>query len=262
MCFSAEASFGVAAVLAPAGAYCIRGAFRKKLAYLPMAAIPVFFGLQQFAEGLVWVGLARQDRHFVHAASLFYLFFALPFWPFWIPFCAFISESCPKKKWFIGFISLVGLAVGLVLYLPIVDPDLLETRLADHSSHYDIAAGSTPKGTFPVENEHPHPSIRYDISRGLAFALLPPLAWQLLYLGVVAAPFAVSSTKGYLGLGIALLLSAMVSHLFFRYAFVSVWCFFAALLSMVLCHFFWKMPMPGEDAAANRNGCPTEIGTP
>lgn len=250
MCFSAEASFGAAATLVPAGVYCMRGAVIKDRAYLPMATVPLFFGVQQFCEGLVWLGIGRQDQAFIQATSLVYLFFAIPFWPFWIPFCAIFFESCPKRKAVIGLITLAGLTVGLLLYLPIAgEPDLLETRLADHSSHYDNSSGMAPKGTHGGTGAHAHQSIRYDISRGLAFTLLPPLAWQILYLGIVAAPFVVSSVpsmKGYMGFGIALFLSAMVSHFFFRYAFVSVWCFFAAILSLMLCHFFWTLPMPAE----------------
>src|SRR5437660_880334 len=61
MCFSAEASFGVSAVLLPAGLYCVRAAARKNPAYLPLALFPVLCSVQQFFEGLVWVGLGNDD---------------------------------------------------------------------------------------------------------------------------------------------------------------------------------------------------------
>jgi hypothetical protein len=61
MCFSAEASFAAGAALLPAGAYCTSVAARKRPPYLPLAVIPVVFSFQQFAEGLVWVGLAQQE---------------------------------------------------------------------------------------------------------------------------------------------------------------------------------------------------------
>jgi hypothetical protein len=41
---------------------------------------------------------------------------------------------------------------------------------------------------------------------------------------------------------VAIVLSASVSHVFFWYASASVWCFFAALLSIYLCFSFHGIP--------------------
>ena len=90
MCFSAEASFAVGAVLLPAGIYCAKTALRKGRRYLGLAAIPFFFAAQQFCEGVAWMGLRRDDPNLTQAGSLGFLFFALAFWPFWIPLCAFL----------------------------------------------------------------------------------------------------------------------------------------------------------------------------
>ena len=61
MYFSAEASFATSALLLPAGIYCGRRAATGPSDYLPLAAIPAVFGVQQFFEGLVWVGIGRGD---------------------------------------------------------------------------------------------------------------------------------------------------------------------------------------------------------
>ena len=37
MCFSAEASFAVGAALVPAGIYCLKSAFQKRTALVPLA---------------------------------------------------------------------------------------------------------------------------------------------------------------------------------------------------------------------------------
>jgi uncharacterized membrane protein len=42
--------------------------------------------------------------------------------------------------------------------------------------------------------------------------------------------------------GLALGVSAIVAALLFNYAFVSVWCFFAAVLSIYCCVFFYRLP--------------------
>jgi hypothetical protein len=37
-----------------------------------------------------------------------------------------------------------------------------------------------------------------------------------------------------------------VSALVFHYAFVSVWCFFAAVLAIYLCWVFYRLPLPPD----------------
>src|SRR3954452_7547143 len=115
MCFSAEASFAASAALLPAGVYCVRAA-RKRSASLPLAVIPLAFSAQQFAEGLVWVGLGRGDPALVEGSSLAFLFFALAFWPFWVPFSVAFTT---RRKVVLAVAALLGLALGLVLYVPL-----------------------------------------------------------------------------------------------------------------------------------------------
>ena len=52
-----------------------------------------------------------------------------------------------------------------------------------------------------------------------------------------------SRTTGFIFISGGIVLSAAVSHLFFWYAWVSVWCFFAAMLSVYLCYSFYGMPV-------------------
>src|SRR5438093_8369040 len=102
MCFSAEVSFTVAAVLLPAGVYCTSVAARKRPACLPLAIIPIVLSLQQFAEGQVWVGLARGENALVRVSSLAFLAAALGFWPFWVPFSMLFLENRRWVRWCLG----------------------------------------------------------------------------------------------------------------------------------------------------------------
>jgi hypothetical protein len=43
---------------------------------IPVAGIPLLFGIQQFCEGMVWVGLGRVDADLTRNAAIVYLFFA------------------------------------------------------------------------------------------------------------------------------------------------------------------------------------------
>ena len=84
MCYSAPASFSAAIILAVIGVVVI---YRKPKRLLPLALIPCFFAIQQFAEGFVWI-----DPESTLPKST-YLFFAYAFWPMWIPFATFFAEE-------------------------------------------------------------------------------------------------------------------------------------------------------------------------
>ena len=55
MCFSAEADFAVAAVVAPVGVASLRAGARPQ--ELLLAALPLLLALHQLTEGVVWPGL-------------------------------------------------------------------------------------------------------------------------------------------------------------------------------------------------------------
>ena len=61
MCLSPEVSFVAAAGLIPAGMVSMRQAWRTDRHYLPLATLPLLFGIQQLAEGVVWVADAGQN---------------------------------------------------------------------------------------------------------------------------------------------------------------------------------------------------------
>lgn len=220
MCFSAEASFAVGAALIPAGAYCIWASAVKKPSYLGLAALPLFFGIQQISEGFVWQALNNQDTANIRGPSLFFLFFALAFWPFWFPFLTTLMEPEPRRRWF--FLALTILASGWfwVLYFPLL---------------------TGPEGVFKTYPEH-H-SIRYDYYDSLAiYQYVPQRVLQVLYFACVALPMALSTQSLGRIPGLALGVSALVAALLYNHAFVSVWCFFAAVMSIYCCVMFYRLP--------------------
>ncbi len=222
MCFSAQTSFGLCAILLPVSAYCVHSALAKNKALLSLGIIPLIFGVQQFCEGIVWTGIDRNDAELSRWAALVFLFFALAFWPFWIPFCAFLLEPGGWRRPLLGFFSILGLAVGVVLYVPV----LLEP------------------GALAVEATH-H-SLYYDLTHTFAMRLLPFAWWQVLYVVIVATPPLTAPSRGFFIFGVAVVVSAAVSHVFFWYASASVWCFFAAVLSLYLSFSFWRLPTPAS----------------
>ena len=219
MCFCAEASFVVGAALVPAGVYCTVVAVRRRPAYLPLAVAPLVFSLQQFAEGLVWIGLGRGDVALVNAASLLFLAFALLFWPFWAPFSVLFLESRRAVRVYLGVGAIVGLAFGCALYIPLA----LNTK---EWLHVGVA----------------YHSVRYNLYGLPAFRVAPHEWWDMGYGLLVFSPFVIASPNRRLTVFFILLAAAAVISLFaFWYAFVSVWCFFAAVLSGQLCYIFARL---------------------
>lgn len=219
MCFCADASLGVAAALLPAGAYCADAAWRKDRAYLPLALVPVLFGLQQLCEAQVWVGLGRGNPEAARRASLAFLFFAFAVWPVWVPLAAAAVERRGWKRR--AFVALAGAGVlhAVVYYLPV--------------------AADGGRGLGPTLVGH---SIRYDFSGVPAVRAAGAWVWPALYLVVVAAPLVASRERRLRSLGVAVAVAAVASYLLFEYAFASVWCFLAAVLSLYLTYVLHDLP--------------------
>jgi hypothetical protein len=218
VCFSAEASFAVGAPLIPAGIYCLWSAAVKQPRYLGLAAVPVFFGIQQISEGFVWHALNHDDTTAVRAPSLFFLFFALAFWPFWFPFLAALMETS-WRRWLFGALALLATIWFWVLYFPLlVSENAFTTQVMHHS-------------------------IRYDYYDSLAvYQYVPRPLLQALYFASIALPMVLSSQSFGRIPGLVLGASAVLAAIVYDYAFVSVWCFFAAVLSIYCCVIFYRLP--------------------
>ena len=221
MCFSAEASFLAGGLLMPAGAYCIWAAVRKGIGSLPMAAIPIFFGAQQISEGFVWIAYHHHDAALLRSGFLFFLFFALAFWPFWIPLSVAILSDRPKVKRSLAAVAVFGLAFGAFIFGPLAlsGGAGLTTQVIYHSLFYNLR-------DLPPFNQ------------------ADPLWWQVVYVSIIFFPFVVSPDRRFAYFGILLVAATVISQFVFRYAFVSVWCFFAAILSLQLCYIFYRLEQP------------------
>lgn len=203
MCFSAVASFTAGGVLTIAGVTTLVKTRERR--FLPFAAVPLLFAIQQFSEGFVWLSLQNPEyAHFEYYSVYFFLIFAQVVWPFYVPFSYFLMETELRKKKILMIFTSIGLMValylGLCMYL------------------------NTPKAS--IQEFH----IRYDLE------FLPI---QLNYQGipyflatVVSAFF--SSIKQLRYFGLAILGSIIVTEIFYRDYLVSVWCFFAAVMSVIV----------------------------
>jgi hypothetical protein len=217
MCFSASASFSASGILTVAGAYCVRKAAQKDRDYLLFAAVPLIFGIQQFSEGFVWLGLGWGNHLLTVFASHFFLFFAFGFWPFYAPLSVYFAEKeiiNKVTKRFLFFLTAVGLAIGAAAYTPLLTGSLkLTTEVVGHSIAY--ATG------------------RPEIIKHLYVAF---------YLLAVIPPFLISSDVKLKIFGYLLIFSVILAEIINQAAFDSVWCFFAAFLSLFIVYIMLTLP--------------------
>ncbi len=211
MCFSATVSFSASVGLSLLGIATIRQANSKR--ELLLASFPCLFALQQALEGLVWIGQTNSSFSQIDTIGAYgFLLFATFLWLVFSPLSIyFLEEDIRKRKFLLGLTAL-GLLLGIYLF-------------------GSILVG----GAYPMENRGIKPEIfsgnlLYDL-RFIPFYEVS----KYIYLAIISLPFAIaqhSLLKLFSGL---VIISFIFSQLFFQMTFVSVWCFFAAILSGFLC---------------------------
>ena len=208
MCFSAEASFTAAAVLIPTGAASLYTAHRVDRRYLPLCALPLLFGIQQLLEGFVWTSGASGDPILVHRFSAAYMFFAWLAWPVWVPFATFFVEPGRRKPFYLVSAILGGI-LGAGLYLPyFVHGEWLTVRFLERAVVY----GGVELFDFLFD-------------RDLTY---------LLYLLLIIVPPMLSSRPEVRIFGGLIALAFAITFFFFRFAYISVFCFLGAIMSFYL----------------------------
>ena len=205
MCFSATASFSVAAVTAAIGVAAIRQAGHRR--DLPLAAVPLLFASQQAVEGILWLQLSGQgDAGHIAVLSFAFLIFAEVIWPSYVALAALCIEPDRRRRRMLWVLAAFGFALSIYLLIGLLgDPPTVAIR--GHSIGYGSEVTS--------------------------------LTWrQLPYLICTCLPFLLSSHRIVQILGVLVLGGFLVSAHFYLSTYVSVWCFFAAAdSSLIYFHF-------------------------
>jgi len=217
MCFSATASFVSGGLLVPAGLHTLALAHRRDRRYLPLAAFPLLFGVQQLIEGGLWLSLAGPTWFGTTAAAQGFLAFAYFLWPALVPFAARSIEERAGRRRMFAALAVDGLLFGASLYLPLLlKPEWISVAVSGGSILY-------------------RPVLIYD-------GHLPREAVRLIYAVIVSVPLVFSSAVSVRVFGAMIVLSVIGSAIVFAYAFVSVWCYFAAILSLAVVVIVWRIP--------------------
>lgn len=192
MCFSPEASYITSAGLSVIGVASVRSALKEEKV---LAVIPFLFAVQQAAEGFQW--LAIKDETVNMAVAYVFLFFALIVWPICIPAVVYFLDKKTRSRirWFL--VAGIGTSMSLLVVL-------LSNRL-------EVS----------------------EIGRSIAYQFGSQwgIIYILLYLFSTAGSLLCSSIRPFRWFALLGVVSFIISQLFYSFTFISVWCFFAAVLS-------------------------------
>ena len=203
ICFSAEISFGAAAVIGTTGVLAMRKA--RSSNFRLFAMIPIFFAIQQAAEGVVWLALSNEDlKYLLPTFTYVFIFFAWIIWPFFVPYAFWRMEKNFLRKRLLLFLVYLGFAVSAVL-LFVMTRDQVYATVVDCSIHYGY-------------------SFSYDGKWFLGVA----------YVMVTILPVMLSSLKLSWLLGILNLGGYFASKIYWDEQVISIWCFFAAVSSILI----------------------------
>lgn len=208
MCFSATASFAAGTALTAVGVLTLRK--HQGLRELPLAVVPLLFGIQQLTEGVLWLSLNNGLPSLQSWTTYIYSMFSHVLWPIFVPFAILLVEPARRRRQAIGVFLALGLGVGLYLLYFIV--------------------------RFPVTSHVHNRSISYDSPHFYIAAVL------VIYLLAACVGPLFSSHRCINVFGVLAFVSAIVAALISVTTFVSVWCFLAAVLSLlVYIHFSGAM---------------------
>ena len=208
MCFSATASFAAGTALVAVGGLTLHRSRGK--VELPLALIPLLFGVQQLTEGVVWVSLNNDLPVLQSYSTYIYSGFSHVLWPIFVPFAILLVEIKRWRRKAIGVFLVLGLGVGLYLLYFIV--------------------------RFPVTAHVHGRSIFYESPHFYIGAVL------VIYLLATCVSGLFSSHRCINIFGVLAFVLAIAAYLVSVETFVSVWCFFAAILSLlIVVHFSGPM---------------------
>lgn len=207
MCFSATASFTASLSLSVLGIATLRQTTSKNQVLL--ACFPLLFATQQFFEGIVWLTLDNQSSLLYLIGTYVFLGFATALWLIFSPISVYFLEESSFRKNIILGLTAIGLILGIYLFSCVILEAVVVTNYSGNLLyHLNLLY-------------HPKYIYFYDFCK-------------YLYLIVVCVPFLISSQRLLMIFGILLTLSFILADQFYQVAFLSVWCFFAAVLSSAL----------------------------
>lgn len=166
------------------------------------AAIPILFSIQQLIEGVIWLTFQHDALYLNTVMTHAYSFFSHVLWPAYVPIAVLLIEPLRSRRRTLRAFAAGGIGVGAyLLYMLVVFPTISR-----------------------ITGQH----IEYVSPHFFAVAVM-----TLYLLSTTVSPI-VSSHRLVKVFGVLALLAFGLAYFFYAFWFISVWCFFAALLSAVI----------------------------
>jgi hypothetical protein len=207
MCFSATANFVGSGVLGAVGVVTLtRVKHRRELLF---AALPTLFAIHQFIEGFVWLGLdGILSPAVAHDTGAAFMLYAQGLLPFLLPLSVLLFEPNAKSRRRMLPFLILGAATALYILWALT--------------------------AFPLQLYVRGNSIVYinQATNNTAVALL--------YVIATCGSLFFSKIRMMVIFGaanLAILLAVMEVK---RYAFTSLWCAYAAVVSVIILAYFWR----------------------
>ncbi len=227
MCFSATASFVAGTSLSVIGVATLTNV--KNKTEIPFAMIPLLFGIQQLIEGVIWLTLTRDAPLLQQTMTYVYSVFSHVLWPIYVPLAIGVLEVERWRRKALAAFAVAGLTAGLYLLFFIVTRPVVAQVVGSH-----------------IEYISPH------------FYIAPII---VLYVAATCVSGFFSSHRFVNLFGGLALASFVATYALYAHALVSVWCFFAAVLSVLMyVHLRFRglggfpVDSPGHDDSGSGRG--------
>jgi len=218
MCFSATASFGAGIILSAISIATIKKVDKPEQIYF--ASVPLLFCVQQFAEGLIWFSLTSSTYYpLQELATYIFLFLAQVVWPLLIPFSLLMLEKEEKHKIILKIILGIGMLVSFYLAYCLISYDVEAKIIGAHISYLQ---------NYPIRFGN---------------------YGDLLYIIATIGPTLFSSIRRMWILGVIIFISYLITAFFYADYVISVWCFFASIISIMV--YFLIKQMDGTNINSN-----------
>lgn len=200
MCFSASASFIAGTTLCAVSVATLKRT--EACSEIPLATVPLLFGVQQLTEGVVWLTFSNDLPLLKQTMTYLYSGFSHVLWPIYVPFAVGVLEAVRWRKKAIFAFEVAGVGVGLYLLYYMVTVPMVAEVVGRHIVYLS-----------------PH------------FYLIPVMVFYL----AATCVSCFFSSHGFVKLfGVLALLSFIAANLVHVLSLVSIWCFFAAILSLLI----------------------------
>jgi hypothetical protein len=204
MCFSATASFVASGVIGVIGVATLRHV-REPRALL-FAAVPLLFAVHQFTEGFVWLGLeGRIGPVALGHVTFLFMVYAMGIVPLLMPVAVLLMEPPGPRRRAIVALAVLGALVCVWMIYGLV---FFESQC--FVEQYSIAYRNPLTGSYAV---------------------------SILYILATCGALLLSTHRVVRSYGVLNVIGLTVAQIIKEAAFASVWCFYAAAMSIVI---YWQ----------------------